>query len=113
MNKDEMYKNLSKNDHQNRLIAHNLLSRWEWPENLVGPKPEGWDYMNSKEKHKNKIFRATYDALDEMLSDFEILEFHWDVNMKKSHDEFLEWWLSDARYDPYRNRNYKRHLKTA
>lgn len=62
------------------VLAERILNYWEWPEHILGDKPDGWDRMpNYQKTYMGKcrtrcdIIRPYMDAIREVLSDSNLI----------------------------------------
>ena len=112
-------------------LAHCRLNGWEWDE-IVGPKPEGFDEMPLSIPGKKWApgTRSYYigparTGIENIIGEANTSRCHWIFNLRRTEEEWLRWYCStekafydgryggdsgDSRTDPESSRSPFRRL---
>jgi len=74
----------------------NDLNSWKWPVEL-GEEPNGWgnllDYDKTHTKiTKSEIIRPFIVFIESIVGKKEILRHHWIYGLKRTNEQFENWW---------------------
>lgn len=84
-------------------LAYCRLNSGEWDE-LVGPKPEGWDKMPDYDYNRQRTLyptKADYQlrsmqAIENIIGKAEVSRCHWRFELGKTEEEWLAWYLYEG-----------------
>lgn len=80
-------------------LGYCRMNRFEWDEELFGPAPDGWDKLNNIERHKHPQFRHYCKMIDDILPEKMQSMYYWMIELKKTYDEWEEWWNDPRNVD--------------
>ena len=71
------------------------LNCWRW-DDLLGPKPEGFDFMSHDEKHR--VINPAFNLILSILGETAANKWWWILELGRSEQDWVAWRLGDDRY---------------
>ena len=103
MNKDFAKEILSVYSRFTLAKMYNEMNVFMWPDEILEYAPDNLDKLGTYELYDMDIFQGFIDALDDMLSEYEKMEYLHLYMLGSTKEEFDEYW-STSIYNPRINR---------
>lgn len=104
MNKDFAKEILSVYSRFTLAKMYNEMNVFMWPDEILEYAPDNLDKLGAYELYDMDIFQSFTDALDDMLSEYEKMEYLHLYMLGRTKEEFDEYW-STSIYNPRINRH--------
>ena len=67
------------------------MNCWEW-DDICGPKPEGFDLLTDKEKHRLPAFNDAMNQIRKHLTHEQMSMYWWTIKLGRTYDEWRAWY---------------------
>ena len=79
-------------------LAWVRANKWEWDEEVLGPKPENYDNLpnyNSGDKSKRDYIAPAMRQIENELSRMVTSRYWWKYELGRTEEEWLKWYLEE------------------